>query len=257
MMDNMANIIFKNKTFVVHESVHYNNKPYDTGMSRAIILYQNMLYRNSEPLSGPPNANSIQYWTDTLQNLNYKGLLVLDIEHWPIYTDTVSRQYMIDVVEAFKIFGRTYEVGYYSMIPQRNHIDSLFPGSQGYINWKLRNDFVKPIVELHTDVIYPSLYTLYTDYGRWERYAVENMLEARRMHPTKKIIPILWPQYHDSLGQYALQYIDPDFWYQQLMTVYRYTDNVLIWKGVNKEEWSETIPWLQVTREFMNKYATQ
>lgn len=245
------------KNFVVHESVHYDNKPGYTGMKRCVILYEAMLWRNGESMDAPPSPESISYWIDTLQQLNFDGLLQLDIERWNPYTNLTHRQYLIDIIQAFKPFGHKWRVGYYAIAPQRNHIDSLTPWAPSYQAWKDRNTSVASIAEA-SDVLFPSLYTLYPDKEKWLRFATENILEAKRYNPVKKIVPILWPQYYDWPNDpYALRYIDPEFWYEQLMTVYRYCDDVLVWKGVNREPWNESFPWLGVTREFIARYSNQ
>lgn len=226
-------------------------------MKRAVILYQNMIWRNGESLDSPPSEESINYWIDTLTQLNFDGLLQLDIEHWQPHTNNTHRSHLVNILNAFKPFGHKWKVGVYAIAPQRNHVESLTPWVPGYQAWKDRNTAVQPIADA-ADVLFPILYTLFPDRAKWVHFATENLLEARRYHPTKKIVPVIWPQYYDWPNDpFALRYIDPEFWYEQLMTVYRYCDDVLIWKGVNRESWSESFPWLGVTREFMARYANQ
>lgn len=251
-------IQFQPKNFVVHESVHYTGKPGTTGMKRAVLLYQDMIWRSGETLEGPPTQASIKHWVDTLTQLNYNGLLQLDIEHWDPYTNATQRQYLVDILKAFKPAGHTWKVGYYAIAPKRNHTHSLTPWSSVYQAWRDQNTAVQSIAD-EAEVLFPSLYTLYPDKDRWVRFAVEHILEARRYHPTKRICPIIWPQYHEAVsGARGLAYIDPEFWYEQLMTVYRYCSDVLIWKGAGQpEQWNETAPWLGVTREFIARYSNQ
>lgn len=243
----------KDTPFKIYENVAYVGKPAYIGIKRVPILYENMLWRNGESKDGPPNADSLNYWINQVKNVT--GPMILDIEHWPIYTDTVTRQYMVDIANAFKIAGRTYEIGYYAMIPQRDTFAALFPWHPSFTNWKARNTFVQPIADA-VDILCPSLYSLYADQQRWDHYTIENILEARRLAPNKKIIPFLWPQYHTSSDRKALQYVDPELWMHQLTTVYRMCDGVIIWRIADGEVWNPSLPWYQVTLEFMERFQS-
>lgn len=250
-------LAYKAKSFPIFESVSYTNRPNSIGFKRATILYEDMLWRNGEPKTGPPNTDSLNYWVNLIRTLNYNGPLILDIEHWPIYTDPTTRQYMVDILNAFKVPNRLYQVGYYAMIPQRNHIEALSPGSSGYLAWQQRNTFVKPIADAE-EILFPSLYTLYPDQIRWDQYTLENIKEARRIAPTKKLYCVLWPQYHQvTPGGIGLTYIDPEFWWHQLMTVFRLCDGLIIWRINDGQTWREDYPWYLVTKEFAKRYGIQ
>ena len=245
----------KDTPFEIYESVSYVGRPFNIGMRRATILYENMLYRNGETHDTPPNADSLNYWVNLLSTINLSGALILDLEHWPIYTDSQKRQYMVDVLEAFKVPGRLYQVGYYAMVPQRDTFAALLPWHPSFQLWQGRNTAVQSIATA-SDVLYPSLYTVYADEHRWTQYAVQNILEARRLAPGKKIIPMLWPQYHEVSDRKALQYIDPDFWLHQLTTIYRMCDGVVIWKIADGQKWDTMLPWYQATKEFMERFQS-
>ena len=239
-------------TFDIFESVSYTNRPYSIGLTRATILYDNMLWRSGEPKSGPPTPESIEYWTTMFKQIALTGPLILDIEHWPIYTDPTTRQYMVDIVNQFKMADRGYQVGYYGFVPQRDTFASLHPWHESFTLWQGRNTTVQPIAEA-VDALYPSLYTLYADKQRWEDYAVKNIMEARRIAPGKRIVPMLWPQYHTNCDRKALQYIDQDFWYEQLALVYRMCDGAVIWRGGDEKIWNWGFPWLATTKAFLEK----
>jgi len=240
--------------FLLSESLPSAGKPNYIGMKRTVILYEDMLWRNGEPKSGKPLPESIAYWVDLLRSLNYSGLLVLDIEHWPIYTDPTTRQYMVDIINAFKVEGRKYQVGYYAMVPQRNSIESLLPGTPGFLAWKQRNDFVQPIADA-AEVLFPSLYTLHPDQLRWNQYIVENVKEARRLAKGKKIYAFLWPQYHPAVPLIAREYLDQPFWKFQLEEVRRLADGAILWREADGAAWNEEAPWLKTVRQFMLDYS--
>lgn len=238
--------------FDLFENVSYTNKPWHIGMRRSIILYENMLWRNGEPLSAPPSEASMSFWTDTLSAVNYKGPLILDVEHWPIYTKPVERNYMVQIATRFKQDAQ-YQVGYYAMIPKRNVSDALEPWGPGFLKWKTENTFVQSIAD-SVDILFPSLYTLYGDEYRWKQYAVQNIMEARRLAPNKKVYAMIWPQYHTGVvGATPLAYIDEDFWYEQLTFVKQLCDGAIIW-GVDTSPWTTDMPWYRATLGFINKY---
>ena len=239
-------------TFDIFESVGYTNRPYSIGLTRATVLYDNILWRSGEPKSGPPSAESIEYWTTMFTQIKLQGPLVLDIEHWDIYANADQRQYLVDTANQFKIADRGYQVGYYGFIPQRDTFASLHRWHPSFTNWQDRNTAVKPIADA-VDALYPSLYTLYAEPQRWEEYAVQNILEARRIAPGKRIVPMLWPQYHTNCDRKALQYIDQDFWYRQLALCYRMCDGIIIWRGVDAQVWNWQFPWLATTKAFLEK----
>lgn len=236
--------------FSVSEAVYYAQKPNTIGLKRTVILYENMLWRNGEPKSGPPSPASIQYWVDLLAYLNYSGYLVLDIEHWPIYTDPVTRQYMVDIVNAFKVPGRKYQVGYYATVPQRNTIESLIPGSAGYLAWTSRNNAVQSIADA-CDALFPSLYSLHPDQFRWNAYVVENVKEARRLAKGKPVVGFMWPEYHPTVPLVGKTYVDQDLWKAQLQEARRLTDGIVVWKDADGQVWDPLFPWMTTLQEFM------
>lgn len=246
-------LVQKDTPFKIYESVSYAGRPNSIGIKKVPILYEDMLWRNNEPKSGPPSQESLDYWVAQVRNI--KGPIILDVEHWPIYTDATTRQYMVDIVNAFKVDGRAYDIGYYAMVPQRDTFAAMLPWHPSYTNWKSRNTAVQSIADA-VDILCPSLYSLYSDQQRWDNYTIENILEARRLANGKKIIPFLWPQYHNFSDRKALQYIDVELWLHQLTTVYRMCDGVIIWRINDGEVWNRSLPWYQATLEFMERFQS-
>lgn len=245
------------KSFTIWETLKYPGRPQNVGFKPAIILYESMLWRNGEPSSGPPTNESLDQWIDLLNSLKYKGLVVLDIEHWPIYTDTVTRQYMIDIVTRFRVRSNGYKVGYYAMLPDRDMIGALSPWTPQFTAWKARNTFVKPIADA-CDVIFPSLYTIYPDSFRWEYAATQNIIEARRLAGTKPVVAFLWPQYHEAVvGATPLAYLDSELWHRQLVLTYQLCDGMILWNINPPAEvtWSNEMPWYKIARSFATRFT--
>jgi hypothetical protein len=79
------------------------------------------------------------------------------------------------------------------------------------------------------DIVCPSLYRFYggTDDEGYIRY---NILESRRISKNrKKIIPFMWPYYHDSNRTLKGQLIPLDEWRKDCRLVLKYADGVVLW----------------------------
>lgn len=245
-------LVHKVKPFVVHESVGATGRPWVIGMERVVVLYQNMLYRSGESVQGPISEASASYWVDTLRTLNFQGLVKLDIEHFTPSTNAQHREALVTTLHRLQPSDRTYQVGLYGIAPEVNYWNPSRTWTGAYDAWKANNAAVASVAA-QADVLFPSLYTFYPDQAQWSSLAFEVLTAAQAYG--KRVVPVLWPQYHNGNKAVALRHIDPEFWWHQLMTVYRMCGDVLIWK-LKHEPWDENAVWLQVTREFMRRYAT-
>lgn len=126
-----------------------------------------------------------------------------------------------------------------------------------YQAWLHKNNRPR-VVRLHeaVDVICPTIYQLYgdkpgerTNARRWEWYAEENIVEARKYG--KPVIPVLWPQAKDT-----------DTWVPNFGEQLRFvkSQNVLglcVWNGPAAKgeppKWDEKWQWLNEFRAFARK----
>ena len=186
--------------------------------------------------------------------------VVIDIEHWPLVGDAsqvrASVSKYMTVLQWFKEAAPGLPVGYYGAPPIRDYWKSLkSPMSKEWASFAKENDQLRPLAE-SVDIIFPSLYTYYTDRGGWVRYAYAQIAEARRNANGKPVYVFLWPQYHDSNPSLAWAHIPAEFWRLQLQMAKQYADGIVIWGGWGRNgrvNWDENAAWWKVTKEFMKK----
>jgi hypothetical protein len=169
-------------------------------------------------------------------------LTVLNIEHWQ---DTDLYVALLDKVH--RLFPNL-RVGYYSIVPRRDYWRAIQgEGHPKYVAWQTINDSLNPIA-LQADVIFPSLYTFYTDQQGWVLYATANLSEAKRYNKT--VYAFIWPYYHDST-KLTGQSIPFDYWRLQLDTLKSLeVDGIVIWGGY-KIPWDPQAGWWLETMDFM------
>lgn len=224
-------------------------------MSRIKTVYQNQLWGPGDNLDGMPNPAMLNFQIQDLLNISWNKPVILDIEHWPLYTSARHRDQLLQVMAAFKSANPAWEIGNYAVAPKRNYVEAMFDeDSAKYWDWRRENDVVKEIAQA-SDILCPSLYTLTPDPQWWGLFAVANIKEAQRIGPGKKIIPYLWPQYHTTLASHSLKYIDGEFWHTQLMLVWRMCQGAIIWKiSSPPEAFSWSHQWATATEQFMDYY---
>lgn len=194
------------------------------------------------------------------QALTQNVPVVIDIEHWPLVGAPTqvraSLSKYMTVLQWFKEAAPGLPVGYYGAPPIRDYWKSLkSPMSKEWASFAKENDQLRPLAGA-VDIIFPSLYTYYTDRGGWVRYAYAQIAEARRNANGKPVYVFLWPQYHDSNPSLAWAHIPPDFWRLQLQMAKQYADGIVIWGGwgpKGRVQWDENAAWWKVTKEFMKK----
>ncbi len=186
--------------------------------------------------------------------------VVIDIEHWPLVGPSsevrASLSKYMTVLQWFKEAAPGLPVGYYGAPPIRDYWKSLrSPMSKEWASFARENDQLRPLAD-SVDILFPSLYTYYTDRGGWIRYAYAQIAEARRNANGKPVYVFLWPQYHDSNPSLAWAQIPADFWRLQLQMAKQYADGIVIWGGwgpKGRVNWDENAAWWKVTKEFMKK----
>jgi hypothetical protein len=185
--------------------------------------------------------------------------VVIDIEHWPVKGDSDQVQESVSkyltVLQWFKEAAPELSVGYYGAPPLRDYWRAIRPPtSKEWQSYSDDNDRLKPLAQA-VDILFPSLYTFYTDQGGWVRYAYGQIAEARRCANGKPVYVFLWPQYHDSNRELKGQYLADDYWRLELETAKQYSDGIIIWGGWGSNnrpaKWDENAAWWKVTKEFM------
>lgn len=256
-----AQAVPNKKPFVVFDGTLYAGKPDFSvhGIRPVSIAYTGQFggqwYKNPDIL---PDKNVVQKLAREAQTKNHP--VVIDIEHWPLVGDTnqvrASLSKYMTVLQWFKEAAPGLPVGYYGAPPIRDYWKSLrSPMSKDWASFAKENDQLKHLAGT-ADILFPSLYTYYTDRGGWVRYAYAQIAEARRLANGKPVYVFLWPQYHDSNPSLGWTHLPADFWRLQLQMAKQYADGIVIWGGWGPKgqvKWDENAAWWKVTKDFMKK----
>ncbi len=184
--------------------------------------------------------------------------LIIDLEIPGVGSDPSSDQNVqpyLDVVSAMREGGYDRPLAFYGTLPIRDYWRSQKAGTPVYREWQAQNDRISKIVPL-VSALFPSLYTFYDNQDGWVRYAEGNVAESKRIGQGRPVYPFLWPQYHDSAGRLAYQYLPRDYWLRELRTMARVADGLVIWGGWDTpnrraEPWDDSAQWWQATLEFI------
>ncbi len=256
-----AQAVPNQKPFMVFDGTLYARKPDLAvhGIRPVSIAYAGQFgagwHRSSDTL---PDKNVVQQVAREAQARNVP--VVIDIEHWPLVGAPpqvrASLSKYMTVLQWFKEAAPGLPIGYYGAPPIRDYWKSLkSPMSKDWASFAKENDQLRPLAGA-VDIIFPSLYTYYTDRGGWVRYAYAQIAEARRLANGKPVYVFIWPQYHDSNPSLKGAFLPADFWRLQLQMAKQYADGIVIWGGwgpKGRMNWDDNAAWWKVTKEFIKK----
>ena len=226
------------QSFPIFDGTLYQGKP-QLPLKPITIIYSGDLWKGANRENIPDVA--------TIANLAKKaqatGIGVIDVEHWPM--DQTGFGKYESLLQEFKRVGPRVKFGFYGIVPIRNYWGAIQgKGKPGYLEWQKKNAGAEPIGQT-SDIIFPSLYTLYDDREGWQKYAIAQIQEVRKYG--KPVYVFLWPEYADLSGRY----IPADFWNMELQTARKYADGIVIWGGENNQKWDDQAPWWKVTLRFI------
>jgi hypothetical protein len=259
-----AQAVPEKKPFVVFDGTLYTDKPdlAQYGIKPVAITYAgqfgNEWFKNAARL---PDKESVQ--RVARESEAKASHVVIDIEHWPLKGDSSQVQESLSkymtVLQWFKEAAPALAVGYYGAPPLRDYWRAIRPPtSKEWQSYSGDNDRLQPLARV-VDILFPSLYTFYTDQGGWVRYAYGQIAEARRYANGKPVYVFLWPQYHDSNRKLAGTYLPADYWRLELETAKQYADGIIIWGGWGSNnrpaKWEDNAGWWKVTKDFMKTVA--
>lgn len=234
-------------------------KPY--GVKTVKVIYEAEMWGNPENYPRLPDKIRIK---SAAHRAGHEEMVVLDIEHWKLVNDnhdvnSESLSKYIKVLEWFREFEPDIKLGFYGHPPIMDYWRAIDAKPKHDRNeWMQENNQIRPLAE-SVDILFPSLYTFYTDREGWVRYAKAQVSEARRIAPGKPIYVFIWPQYHSSNKLLGCQYVPDDFWRLQLKVASQLADGAIIWGGwdvckqANGRElnWDADASWWHVTRDFI------
>ena len=245
------------KPFIVFDGTLHSNKP-DLSVFGIMPITIEYNFAPINQTNGLPFVETVQAMAREAQQ---KGdVVVLDIESWPLtgpanlVRDSLTKY--ITVLKWFQEAAPGLSVGYYGAPPIRDYWRAIKnASSQERQSWMAENDQLRSLASA-VDIFYPSLYTFYPDQVGWKKYAIAQIVEARRYAGGKPVYVFLWPQYHDSNNTLGGTYLPTDYWLFELETARQYADGIVIWGGwdlkLNKRMiWDDSAPWWGRTKEFL------
>jgi hypothetical protein len=243
--------------FMVFDALLYKAKPNlaQFGLTPISVEYPGVLWpATSANMENVPDATVVQKLAAGANQS--AGIAIVDIEQWAVTGDPATVTQSISkyqqTLQMFKQDAPSLQFGYYATAPIRDYWDVMAgPQSAGYLAWQKQNDAVAPIAQ-QADALFPSLYTFYTDQVGWQKYAIANIAEARRIAPGKPVYVFLWPQYDASTGAQGGDYLPDAYWKMELETAKQYADGVVIWGGWT-ETWDNNASWWLETQQFMTE----
>jgi hypothetical protein len=222
-----------------------------SGLQRAIVTDPLRWWKHGESLDELTRGDGPEDWVRSRVG---GEVLALDNERWAtagskaVVTATVQK--LGAVVKRLKTAGFTKPIGYYGIPPNRDYWRAVKePSSKEYKAWQAENDLLAPLMG-DVDALFPSLYTFYDDAIGWQKFAVANLNEARRVSRGKPVYAFLWPEYHDSNKKLQGKYLSAQFWTTELETSLQYADGVVIWGGW-QQRWDDKAPWWLATKKVL------
>ena len=136
--------------------------------------------------------------------------LAIDIECYGTKAEGDTYKYtsqeigwLASVVKEFHKARPAQRVGIYMTPPERYggcspYSDPNHPEyKQRWADWTTRNQVMIPLAQ-EADIMFPSLYGLYSDMAQWERFARQNVEQTRMISQGKPVLGFIWPTWHNN-----------------------------------------------------------
>jgi hypothetical protein len=158
-------------------------------------------------------------------------------------------------VEVFHEGNPGQRVGVYMTPPERYGGCSAYPDdsptyNERWASWTERNKIMQPLAD-EADMMFPSLYGLYSKMDQWERFARQNVEQTRMLAGKKPVIGYLMSDWHNNAE--ATGPIGYDDFMRMLEVCYDCCDGVAIWRG-SKTEFNPEDAYWKATVDFMKRY---
>jgi hypothetical protein len=235
--------------FLVFESLAYIGKPDLAPLGVLPTRGTGDLWRRGQPRD---KVDKLGVQQAVACCKDFKGVFYLDVEHWRVFNepDSVSDENIakfIEMADVVRSAAPNLKFGYYGVLPEIVYWPIVSPAGDQLNAWHRAIRRTQEIAR-HVDVIFPSLYTFYTDQAGWEKYARETLKEAKSYG--KPVYAFLWPEFHDSNKELRGQNLPREFWRKQLEFCRLNADGIVIWGGWQRR-WDENAGWWQETKLFL------
>lgn len=251
--------------FVVYDATLYKGKP---DMQTAGLIPLPVIYEgNADPIwvktdrSKLPSKSSVMKEVKRLAQGH--DLICLDYESWPLTSTMINlddpMSKLLTILQWTREAAPNVKIGFYGVPPISDYWGAVSGRtSNKAIAWLNASAKLAPLAK-QVDVIFPSLYTFYTNQEEWEVYAISQITQAKTYG--KPVYVFLWPQYHDSNFLLGTRYIPRDYWKRQLEVALKNADGIVIWGGWDiknnrQAKWDENAEWWHETKAFLAKINT-
>lgn len=208
----------------------------DSGIRSAIVVYEKNIWKGAESRLNYPGDDR---FVSAVQHVK-AGFVVIDVESWEEgrWSQEQVQKYL-QALSALKSARPELKVGFYGVVPKRNYYGAIRPlDGDEHKKWVASNDIGRKIAD-SVDILFPSLYTFYSDESQWKLFAQRQIQEARRLAPDKPVIAFIWPRYHESNRFLGGQYVGKRFFYNQLDVLSKLADGVIVWDKADNCELSD------------------
>jgi hypothetical protein len=238
------------RPFMIFDGFLYKNKPDLRPRGLVPIMGSGELWR---PGFSADEVDRVQVWAIFEKLRDSRGYYYLDIETWLVDSGSpearsANIQKLTKVIDTARAAAPQLHLGFYGLLPGITYWPLLRHDGE-YANWREVNRQLDGLAQ-HVDVVFPSLYTFYSDLDGWKNYARQTLLEARRYQ--KPVYPFLWPEFHDSNPELGGKTVPPPFWRAQLELCAEMADGVVLWGGW-KQDWNEGVAWWRETLLFIKE----
>ena len=224
------------------------------------LIYQRKLWKDWDNIISRETIDLLKI-EETAKSLKFSEIpYIIDIEHWNVHTmdkkianENIDKY--IEVIKLFKKIRPDLKFGFYGVLPNRDYWSPISNDPKKINEWNIINNRLKRLAK-YVDVVCPSLYTFYNNIEDWNIYARENINRAKEYN--KPIYGFIWPQFHRSNKIIGGDYLNDEFWSNQL-NVLKDIDAIVIWGGWDSSKkgkdrnliWNEEKNWWKITKEFI------
>lgn len=234
--------------FKVFDALLQRDKPNLSalGMEKINVVYEVKLFNLK---ASPPSMEILPNAAKAVAlEAPTTGVTVLDVERWHGLGN--ARDRYAGLINEIRSFRPDLQLGYFGVVPKGDYWRAITGiGHVHYNSWQAENTSFQNVSDC-VDAMFPAVYTFYADRAGWIKQATAAVAEARRIAAGKPVYAFMWYRYHDSNKALKGVEIPSDVWLEELNTMKKLADGVVIWGGY-LEKWNENAKWWKATKQFL------